>query len=135
MRFYAQRRFFMYLTPSIWAFLGTDHVVRAFRHPSFEHNAMAIVSVLLVALYIAGYWFTYWELTPEGLVERSIKGKRLIPYSIIENVSTYSLKNGKKIDWIQIDAPFGQKVIARPVEYAQFAEGLEKMVDPAVMHI
>ena len=126
MRFYAQRRFFMYLTPSIWAFLGTDHVVRAFRHPSFEHNAMAIVSVLLVALYIAGYWFTYWELTPEGLVERSIKGKRLIPYSIIENVSTYSLKNGKKIDWIQIDAPFGQKVILVPWSTRSLRKGWKR---------
>jgi hypothetical protein len=136
MRFYAQNRFFMYLLPGIWGLMMMDYLIRAVRHPSFEHDITAICYVIMFGLQVVSNWFNYWELTPEGLIQRNIKGVTFIPYSNIVNVAGYVRANGKVAEGcIRVDAPFGQQALVKPAEYRQFAEALEKRVDPAVMHI
>ena len=126
----------MWLLPGIWGFLAVENLLRAVRHPGVENDLTAFCNLLCFVLYLSTTWFTYWELTPEGLLQRNIKGKLFIPYSNIVNVSGYVRANGQAADGcIQVDAPFGQRALVKPVDYRLFAEALEKRVDPAVMHV
>jgi hypothetical protein len=107
----------------------------ALRHPSTEHRVSALCWGLIALLNAANFWGNYWEITSQGLLERRIFKRRVIPYDLIQDVSTYDSTNKSLNNWIRISILMGKPVIAHPDQYALFVSSLEQRVDPAVIHV
>jgi hypothetical protein len=136
MRFYPQNRVasFLLLLTNLVAF--GQQVISVMRHPSTGNAVMLVCWGVTALLTFAGYWGTYWKLTPQGLlVSRLLLIRRLIPYGDIQNISPYSSKGNERSSRMKITVLSGEPVLASPDEYGQFVSCLEEHVEPSRIHV
>jgi hypothetical protein len=136
MRFYPQNRVasFLLLLTNLVAF--GQQAISAMRHPSTGNTAMLACWGVTALLTFAGYWGTYWKLTPQGLfVSKLLLIRRLIPYGDIQDISPCPTKGNELSGRMKITVLSGEPVLASPDEYGQFASCLEEHVDTSKVHV
>jgi hypothetical protein len=98
---------------------------------------MAIGWGLITFLNAINFWGTYWKVTPQGIFEsRLLFMRRVIPYNIIQNVSSDDSPRGKQDNGrIRVSILPGKPLFARPAEYESFVTALEQHLDPVLIHV
>ena len=136
MRFYPQNRVasLLLLFTNLVAF--SQQVISTVRHASTGNIVLLVCWGITALLTFAGYWGTYWKLTPQGLlVSRLLLIRRIIPYSDIQDVSPCPGKNNARSSRMKIAVLSGRPVLASPDEYGQFVSGLEEHVEASRIHV
>jgi hypothetical protein len=136
MRFYPQNRVvsLLLLLTNLVAF--GQQVLGTVRHPSTGNIVMLVCWGVTALLTFAGYWGTYWKLTPQGLlVSRLLLIRRVIPYSDIQDITPFPTRDNARSSRMKIAILSGEPVLASPDEYGLFVSGLEEHVEASKIHV
>jgi hypothetical protein len=64
---------------------------------------MGTIQAVLAVVCVASYFFTWWEIGENGLVQRQLWGERTIPWNEITRVGPWSPTNRPMRDWLEVD--------------------------------
>ena len=98
---------------------------------------MSLCWGLVTLLNVINCWGTYWKIMPNSLLERrGLFVRRMIPYSIIQDVSRDGSIRGRwDSRYIRVSILLDKPLLARPVEYERFVSALEQYLNPALIHV